>query len=193
MQHKKLFNLTVLYLCTILTMGVMYAPQPLQPYFENMLGISKTQASLFTTAILIPLSFSSIFYGYLLEKVSIRKLLITVFFIFSLTECLFASVSSYSYFISIRILQGFIVPAALTGIMTYISHTSIKDRIGRAIGAYIGMTIAGGFLGRFLAGLCTDIFGWRFFFYALSILLLIVAMILTKTLDEIQNTVVKPK
>ncbi|MBO7554581.1 MAG: MFS transporter [Neisseriaceae bacterium] len=193
MQHKKLFNLLILYLCTILTMGVMYAPQPLQPYFEQMLGISKTQAALFTTAILVPLSFSSIFYGYLLEKISIRKLLITVFFIFSLSEFLFATVSTYPYFISIRILQGFIVPAALTGIMSYISHTSLKDRIGRAIGAYIGMTIAGGFLGRFLAGFCTDVFGWRFFFYALSILLLIVTLILTKTLEEIQNTVVKPK
>lgn len=193
MMSKKRFNLIILYLCTILTIGVMYAPQPLQPHFEQMLNISKAQATFFTTAILIPLSFSSIFYGYLLEKVSIRKLLITTFFIFSISEFIFASVSSYSYLIAVRIVQGFVAPAALTSIMSYISHTSSKNDIGKAIGAYIGMTIAGGFLGRLLAGFFTDVFGWRFFFYVLSIALLMVAILLTKTLDEVQNTFVKPK
>ncbi|MBR6027358.1 MAG: MFS transporter [Neisseriaceae bacterium] len=189
----KATHLVTLYFCTILTMCVMYAPQPLQPYFESMLSISKTQASLFTTSILIPLSFASIFYGYLLEKVSVRKILITTFFIFSISEFLFASFSSYHSLISMRIIQGFVAPAALTSIITYISHNSLKSGVGRAVGVYIGMTIAGGFLGRLLSGFFTDILDWRFFFYALSVALFIAAILLTKTLDEIPINFVKPK
>ncbi|MBR2156941.1 MAG: MFS transporter, partial [Campylobacter sp.] len=66
-------------------MCVMYATQPLQPHFEQILEISKFQASIFTTAILVPLAFASIIYGYFLEKISIRKVLIGVFFIFSVS------------------------------------------------------------------------------------------------------------
>jgi YNFM family putative membrane transporter len=41
------------------------------------------------------------------------------------------------------------------------------------IAAYIAATIVGGFLGRFLSGLFTDLFGWRFFFFALGLLLML--------------------
>ena len=174
-------------------MCVMYATQPLQPHFEQILEISKFQASLFTTAILIPLAFASIIYGYFLEKISIKKVLVGVFFIFSISEFIFAFANSYSVMISIRIMQGFIVPAALTGIMSYISQSVGSRQVASAIGAYIGITIAGGFIGRFLSGFFTDVFGWRFFFVVLGILTLIATILLTKTLDEIQTKFVKPR
>ena len=174
-------------------MCVMYATQPLQPHFEQILEISKFQASIFTTAILVPLAFASIIYGYFLEKISIRKVLIGVFFIFSVSEFIFAFANLYSLMISIRIMQGFIVPAALTGIMSYISQSVSHTKVASAMGAYIGITIAGGFIGRFLSGFFTDIFGWRFFFVVLGILTLIATILLTKTLDEIQTKFVKPR
>ncbi|MDA3080279.1 MFS transporter [Campylobacter sp. CS_ED1] len=189
----KNFNLLILYFCTVLTMCVMYATQPLQPHFEQILEISKFQASIFTTAILVPLAFASIIYGYFLEKISIRKVLIGVFFIFSVSEFIFAFCDSYAVMISIRIMQGFIVPATLTGIMSYISQSVSHTKVASAMGAYIGITIAGGFIGRFLSGFFTDVFGWRFFFILLGILTLIACVLLLKTLDEIKTKFVKPR
>ena len=61
------------YFCTGLTLCILYATQPIGPIFESELGISKTQAALFTTAIMTPLAFAGIFYGYLLEKIAIKS------------------------------------------------------------------------------------------------------------------------
>ena len=187
------FNLTILYICAILTMCVTYATQPLQPHFEEILEISKFQASLFTTAILIPLAFSSIFYGYLLEKFSIKKILIFAFIFFSITEFIFANSKNYIILILIRITQGFVVPAALTGIISYISQTAGYSKVAKMVSIYIAMTILGGFLGRFLSGFLSDFFGWQFFFYVLSAILFIIAILLYFILGNITASFVKPK
>jgi putative transport protein len=172
----------------------MYATQPLQPLFEDILNISKFQASLFTTSILAPLAFASIFYGYILEKFAIKKILIFAFLIFGILEIAFAISSSYLALLMIRGLQGLIAPAALTGIMSYISINSPKSSVGKNIGIYIGITILGGFLGRFLSGLFNDIFGnWRVFFIVIGILLLIASFLVTKISSDKGSNLIKPK
>ncbi|MDA3047057.1 MFS transporter [Campylobacter sp. VBCF_06 NA8] len=189
----KNFNFLILYFCAVLAMCIMYAPQPLQPHFEQILEISKFKASLFTTAILAPLAFASIIYGYILEKVSIKNVLVGVFFVFGASEICFALADSYEILLTIRIIQGFIVPATLTGIMSYISQSANKQNLASAIGAYVGMTIAGGFIGRFLSGFFTDLFGWRFFFFVLGVLAFGVSALLYKILPVIKISLVKPK
>ena len=165
-----------------------------KPLFEEILNISKFQASLFTTSILTPLAFASIFYGYILEKFAIKKILIFAFLIFGILEIAFAISSSYLALLMIRGLQGLIAPAALTGIMSYISINSPKSSVGKNIGIYIGITILGGFLGRFLSGLFNDIFGnWRVFFIVIGILLLIASFLVTKISGAKGSNLIKPK
>ena len=74
------------YFCTGLTLCILYATQPIGPVFEDELGISKTQATLFTTAIMIPLAFAGIFYGYLLEKIQIKIILVLAFLLLGISE-----------------------------------------------------------------------------------------------------------
>lgn len=186
-------DLFALYFCTILTMSIMYASQPLQPYFEEFLNVSKFKASMFTTAILAPLAIASIFYGFILEKISIKKALISVFGAFGILEIVFASSSRYEILLIIRILQGLIVPIALTGIVSFISLNSPKNRVASAVAAYIGVTIAGGFLGRFLCGISFDFFGWRAFFYILAILLFLAAFLIAKIDGNATTNYAKPR
>lgn len=184
----------IMYFCAGLTLCVMYGVQPLQPVFQEILGISKFEASLFTTSILVPLALASIVYGYILEKFSIKKILIFSFFAFGMLELFFAFSNSFIVLIFIRCLQGLIAPAALTGIMSYISTKTSIENVGSAIGVYVGITILGGFVGRFLSGLSYDIFGsWRVFFATLGIILLICAFLLTKISSNVSLSPVKPK
>ncbi|NLK66556.1 MAG: MFS transporter [Campylobacteraceae bacterium] len=174
-----------MYLCAGLTLCVMYAIQPLQPLFEHSLNITKFQTSLFTTAILLPLAFASVFYGYILEKFSIKKILVFAFFIFGVSEFIFVNTHSYGAMLFVRIIQGIIAPAALTGIMTYISMSSPKEKVGSAIGVYIGITILGGFVGRFLCGLSYDLSGdWKLFFVLLGASLLVSSFLLSKVSEN---------
>ncbi|CZE47745.1 MFS transporter [Campylobacter geochelonis] len=189
----KRVDIAIMYICTALTLCVMYATQPLQPLFEEMLKVSKFEASLFTTSILAPLAVASIVYGYFLEKFSIKKILVVAFLLFGILELAFAFSSTYLVLLNIRAAQGLIAPAALTGIMSYISQNSHPSKVSSAIGVYIGITIIGGFVGRFLSGFFTDLFGWRFFFVVLGILLLIATLLLTRISGDANPNYIKPK
>ncbi len=180
------------YFCTGLTLCILYATQPIGPVFENELGISKTQATLFTTAIMMPLAFAGIFYGYLLEKIQIKIILVLAFLFLGISEIVFSLTHSYFLLLNIRGFQGLLIPAVLTGIMSYISQISSKDSVANAIGVYIGVTIIGGFMGRALSGFFTDIFGWRVFFFIIGCIAILASILLLKFSQNIKASYLKP-
>ena len=191
MQMKK--DLLIMYFCAAVAMCLLYAPQPIAPVFESELGISRAKAGLFITALMVPLALASILYGYLLEKISIRTALGVGFFLLGGAQIVFSLSSEYFWLLNIRGFEGLIIPVAMTGIMSYISQTTPKDQIASAIGAYIGVTIIGGFLGRFLSGLCTDYFGWRFFIIIIGAMCLLCALLVSKYCANVSASFLKPK
>lgn len=188
----KLAEILLYYFCTGLTLCILYATQPIGPVFENELGISKTQATLFTTAIMMPLAFAGIFYGYLLEKIQIKIILVLAFLFLGISEIVFSLTHSYFLLLNIRGFQGLLIPAVLTGIMSYISQISSKDSVANAIGVYIGVTIIGGFMGRALSGFFTDIFGWRVFFFIIGCIAILASILLLKFSQNIKASYLKP-
>ncbi len=166
-------SLLIIYYCTILTLCSLYAAQPIQPVFQKEFGLTQLQAILFTSLMMLPLGFAPLFYGYILESFCTRKMIRIAVLALGIMEFLFACSGNYFVLLSIRAIQGLIIPAILTGLMSYISLTSKHEDIQHNVALYIGATITGGFLGRFLSGLFTELFGWRFFFIVLGLLLLL--------------------
>ena len=58
-------------------------------------------------------------------------------------ELCFAWSNTYSVLLGIRAIQGVLIPAILTSLMSYISFITPKDKVQQAIGYYIGATILG--------------------------------------------------
>lgn len=162
-----------LYFATIVTFCSLYAAQPIQPVFKSEFQLSHLQAILFTTLMMAPLGVAPLVYGYLLEAFSAKVMLRWALFFLGILELFFAMADHYFSLLAIRAVQGLMIPAILTSLMSYISYTSPREKVQHAIAAYIAATIVGGFLGRFLSGLFTDLFGWRFFFVVLGLLLLL--------------------
>ncbi len=102
-----------------------------------------------------------------------KKMISRAILLLGIMEIIFACSNHYLILLSIRAVQGLIIPAILTGLMSYISLTSKIEDIQQSIAFYIGATITGGFLGRFLSGFFTELFGWRFFFFVLGFLLIL--------------------
>jgi YNFM family putative membrane transporter len=166
--------------------------QPIQPLFEQEFGLDRFQAIIFTTVIMFPLGFAPIFYGYFLETLSSKILLKSSVMILGILELIFATSDTYIILLSVRALQGLIIPALLTSLMSYIAFISPKDKVQQMIGSYIGATIFGGFLGRFLSGYLSDLFGWRFFFVILGIGLIGMFFLLNLLEKEVKLNIVKP-
>lgn len=182
-----------IYFATIVTFCSLYAAQPIQPLFKQEFQLSEFQAILFTTLMMAPLGVAPLFYGYLLESFSAKVMVRWALFLLGILEILFSLSGNYLTLLLIRATQGLMIPAILTSIMSYISYSSSKDKVQHAIAAYIAATILGGFLGRFLSGLCTDLFGWRFFFFLLGLLLLINCLLLKGMVRDAKMHYARPK
>ena len=166
------YQLFIIYTCTILTLCTLYAAQPIQPLFEKEFSLSRFEAVIFTTVIMLPLGIAPIVYGYILETFSSKHFVRYAVLMLGILELIFSMSNSYILLLSLRALQGLIIPAVLTSLMSYISFITPKERVQQAIGYYIGATILGGFIGRLLSGVLSDLFGWRLFFVLLGMLLI---------------------
>jgi YNFM family putative membrane transporter len=182
-----------IYLTTIVTFCSLYAAQPIQPLFQQEFQLTDFQAILFTTLMMAPLGVAPLFYGYLLESFSAKVMVRWALFLLGILEILFSLAGDYFTLLSIRAIQGLMIPAILTSIMSYISYSSTKEKVQHAIAAYIAATILGGFLGRFLSGLFTDLFGWRFFFFILGLLLLLNCYLLKDMVRDAKLNYARPK
>jgi len=155
---------------TVVTICSLYAAQPIQPVFQREFALSGLQAILFTTLMMLPLGCAPLFYGYLLELIPARRILRGALLILGFLELLFSLANGYGVLLTIRALQGLVLPAVLISLMSYISFTTPRHAVQQAVAGYVGMTIIGGILGRMLSGICTELFGWRFFFFVLALL-----------------------
>ena len=186
-------QLLIIYLCTIFTLCTLYAVQPIQPLFEKEFDLSRFEAVIFTTVIMLPLGFAPIFYGYILETFSSKLFLRNAVLMLGILELCFSWSSTYSVLLAIRTLQGILIPAVLTSLMSYIGFITPKEKVQQSIGYYIGATILGGFLGRLLSGILSDLFGWRLFFVFLGVALIVMFGALSFLSEELKVDFVKPK
>ncbi|MBW2659945.1 MAG: MFS transporter [Deltaproteobacteria bacterium] len=186
-------SIKIIYFATCVTICSLYAAQPIQPVFQSEFQLSSFQAILFTTLMMAPLGFAPLFYGYLLESFSAKVMVRWALFSLGILELVFAMADSYLLLLAIRAVQGLMIPAILTSLMSYISYTSSREHVQHAIASYIAATIVGGFLGRFLSAFFTDLFGWRFFFVLLGVILLLVSFMLRHMARDVKMKYARPK
>ncbi len=194
LTHKQAEIFPLIFI-TILSLSALYAPQPLLPVLSHEFGVSREMAAALTTITFIPLALAPLFYGYLLETVSPIKLLKTTVPLLAITELVFAGATSFTVLLTIRLLQGLLIPAILTALMTYLSGRSTSGTMQRSMSIYIAATIFGGFAGRLTTGLIANMFGWRISFILLAITLAIgfLTLFLLPETTEIKTIRPQPK
>jgi YNFM family putative membrane transporter len=170
----------------------MYATQPIQPLLAKEFNISITQASQFTAVIMLFLAISPILYGYILEKINAKKMLINSFIILFITNIFLGLSSSYEFFLFFRILEALVVPAILTSLMSILINLD-KENIKSNMSIYVASTVFGGLVGRIFSGFIATNFSYEFVFYSLSFAILISIFFITKLSYEGEATIVKPK
>jgi len=154
---------------TILTISVLYAPQPLLPVLAREFAVSRDLAATLITVTFIPLSLAPLLYGYLLEALPLKRLLRGAILLLAASELLCFFAPTFGLLLALRLVQGLLVPALLTGLMTYVSaRAAPRAEVPRAMALYIASTLVGGFLGRACSGAIATGFGWRYTFLVLA-------------------------
>jgi YNFM family putative membrane transporter len=177
---------------TVLTLSALYAPQPLLPVIMQTFGVSRSAAAFLTTVSFLPLSIAPLFYGYVLESVSPRRMLRWTILLLAVSEVFFFLAPNFVSLVMVRLLQGLLVPAILTALMTYVSLVSARKHVQRAMATYIAATILGGFLGRAFSGWVAGVFGWRYSFLVLAASLLLAYFLLSRLKGETRLNLTRP-
>ena len=173
-------NLAIALLATVISFSTLYIPQPMLPQLAERFGVSPGEAGLLMTLAMLPLAFAPVFYGYFLQAIPARTMLIAALGLLALNQVCFYLVDAFWQMLLLRLLQGLLLPAIFTALMTYCASTVPPALVRRAMGFYIGATILGGFGGRLLGGLFASAFEWRAAFVVIGLLQLLPLLLLLR-------------
>lgn len=165
----------VLFAATVCGISSIYAPQPLLPLLAATFGVSQATASLALTATMLPLGLAPLAYGFFLDAVPARPLIGASLGLLALCTGGLALCPDFGWFLALRVVQGLLIPALLTALMTYLATAASPSQLRRVMAAYIAVTVFGGFFGRFFSGLAAQSLGWRLPFAVLGVALALCA------------------
>jgi len=173
-------------------MSVMYATQPLQPLLATKFKVTITEASLFTAVILFFLAVAPIIYGYILEKVCAKKMLINASIVLLITNIFLGLSNSYELFLFFRVCEALVIPAILTSLMSILANID-KDNIKFNMSIYVAGTVFGGLIGRVFSGFIATTFSYEYVFYSLSFAIFISILLIKKLNFNGEANIIKPK
>lgn len=151
----------IILLLTAVAVSILYAPQPILPILASDFGVSETNSALLITLCMMPLGLAPLFYGYLLEGMSARRMLVIATSILAVCQLLISISEQWLLLILYRTLQGLCIPAMLTALMTTMTTACRHEHVRHAAAWYVAATIVGGFTGRALTGIVTQAFDWH--------------------------------
>ena len=160
-------------LLTAVAVSILYAPQPILPILATDFNVSETDSALLITLCMMPLGLAPLFYGYLLEGMSSRRMLVIATCILAICQLLISISSEWLFLLVLRTVQGLCIPAMLTALMTTMTTACRHEHVRHAAAWYVAATIAGGFTGRALTGIVTQAYNWHIALSMWGIMLII--------------------
>lgn len=173
-------NLVIALVATVVSFSTLYIPQPMLPLLAQSFGVSAGEAGLLMTVAMLPLAIAPSLYGYFLQAIPAKLMLTVALALLALDQVCFYFADEFWHLVVLRLLQGLLLPAIFTALMTYCASMVPAQLVRRAMGFYIGATILGGFSGRLVGGIFASSFDWRSAFIVMGLVQLIPLLLITR-------------
>jgi YNFM family putative membrane transporter len=174
-QTKRTLAVIFAGFCAFLT---VYATQPILPVLIKALGITASLASLTVTASTLGMALTAPMAGRISDRLGRKKTIVIAGFGLALSTLAAASAWGLPSLLFWRFLQGVFTPGIFGVTIAYIHDEWGAAEAGRGMASYVGGTVVGGFLGRFLAGLIASKYDWHDVFLVLGGLNLLSALVI---------------
>jgi len=162
----------------------LYSVQALLPALATEFGVGAGDISWLMTAGTGAIALTAPFTGALADVVGRKRLITAAMFAVVVPTLLMTLVTSVAAFVFWRFVQGLLLPPIFTVAVAYIGDEWPPADVPRVAGLYISGTSVGGFCGRFIPGMLTDLIGWRLAFAVVALLTLGAAIIVALTLPR---------
>ncbi len=146
----------------------MYVTQGLLPTLQSVFHTSVAELSLTITATTLAVALAAPFSGSLSDRFGRKPVLLFSLAGLSVTTVLAATAHSLEGLLVWRLLQGLFIPGVFTATVAYIGEEWPAREAPAVTALYISGSVAGGFLGRFIAGMVTAHWDWQVAFMVLG-------------------------
>jgi YNFM family putative membrane transporter len=167
----------------------LYSVQALLPDLAAEFHVSASEISWLMTAGTGAIALTAPFTGALADVLGRKRLITAAMFAIVVPTLLMTLVSSIPAFVFWRFVEGLLLPPIFTVAVAYIGDEWPTADVPRVAGLYISGTSIGGFCGRFIPGVLTDLIGWRLAFSVVALLTLVTAIIVARMLPRERNFV----
>src|SRR5215469_4869012 len=167
----------------------LYSPQALLPELAREFHVGPGEISALMTAGTAAIALSAPFTGALADVAGRKRLIAAAMFSVVVATLIMTFAGNVPQLTVWRFVQGLLLPPIFTVAVAYIGDEWPPADVARVAGIYISGSAIGGFCGRFIPGLLTDIIGWRAAIAVVAALTLFAAIIVTTMLPRERNFV----
>jgi len=162
----------------------LYSPQAILPLLSQQYGAGAAEISTIMTAGTLAIALTAPFTGTVADVLGRKRVIIAAMLIVAVPTIMAAFAPSLGALIFWRFVQGLVLPPIFAVTIAYIGDEWPAHEATAAAGVYTSGASLGGFSGRFVTGILSDLFGWREAFVVLALIsvagALAVAMLLPR-------------
>ncbi|MGY8666039.1 MFS transporter [Bradyrhizobium sp. UFLA05-109] len=178
-----------LFLAGFATFSLIYCTQPLLPEFTSDFDVSPATSSLALSLTTGCLAISIVCVGALSETWGRRGLMFLSMAGAAILNLISSAAPTWEFLLATRSLEGLVLGGVPAVAMAYLSEEVPAERLGRAMGLYVGGTAFGGMIGRVAIGALTHFSSWRTALATMAAVDLFVAIIFLMLLPPSRNFV----
>ena len=170
----------------------VYSIQAILPVLIVEFGATEVQAGMVVGATILAIAIMSPFLGMLSDAVGRKSFVVGALVFLTLPTVLIAQSPDIEWIALWRFIQGLSVPGITVVIIAYIGEEFEGQSITELMSFYVSGAVLGGFMGRFLLGHLHEYFGWRNAYYVLTVLTILSALWVAKTLPKSKHFEANP-
>jgi MFS transporter, YNFM family, putative membrane transport protein len=144
--------------CTFLN---LYMPQALLPALAHDFGVGPGEISAIITASTLAIALTAPFTGALADILGRKRVIVVAMIALMVPTVMVALAADVPTLVVWRFIQGLLLPPIFVVIIAYIGDEWPTAEVAGIAGLYIAGASIGGFSGRFVTGIVTDLVGWR--------------------------------
>jgi MFS transporter, YNFM family, putative membrane transport protein len=151
----------------------LYSPQALLPALAHDFGVGAGRISAVMTASSIAIALTAPFTGVVADVLGRKRVIATAMIVIAIPMVMLATATSVNGMVFWRFLQGLLLPPIFAVTVAYIGDEWPPAQVPAVAGLYVSGASLGGFSGRLIPGVLTDLIGWRIALASLAALTLI--------------------
>src|SRR5215510_14889953 len=139
----------------------VYSPQALLPALSREFGVGAAEISTVMTASTLAIALTAPFTGALADVLGRKRVITAAMLTLIAPTVLVAFSASVPELMFWRFVQGLLLPPIFAVIVAYIGDEWPAPEVPGIAGLYVAGASLGGFAGRFVTGILSDLVGWR--------------------------------